>query len=443
MAGGKFVKQDKIRAGAYINFTAAPRTTTSIGVRGIVAFPAALSWGEANKLISVTAEELVTGKAFAKVGIRVSDDTESAQMLREALKNSYTALVYKINTGGSKATGTLNTDVTATAKYMGTIGNTISVKVATVTGAFTVTTIVDGVEVDNQTVATVADFKTNDWVMISGTGTFTATAGVPLTGGTNGTTGTYESFYTVLASSSKWNTVAIPLQGEASTAVTFIKNLRDSEGRYAQAVVNNASVAPDFEGVINTAGQGYIYENGERVEPNVFTVWAAGATAGAQIDQSNTYKVVTGAVDVINPMTNSEIEEALVAGKFVLSTRQDGKVVIEQDINSLTSYTTDKPRDWAKNRVVRTLDDLATQIRTTFESNYIGKIDNDKSGRTILKSDIVSLFNSAQAIGAIRDFDSTTDILIEQGSEIDVVVASIAVHPVDAMEKLYATITLS
>lgn len=443
MAGGNFTKQNKIRPGAYINFTASPRTTTSIGVRGIVAFPAVLPWGEANKLIKVTADDLITGRSLAGTGLSIYDDTESAQMLREALKYSYTALVYKVNTGGIKATATLNVDVTATARHAGTVGNSITVVVDAVTGGFTVTTVVDGISRDVQTVANVAAFVTNDWITIAGEGVFLETAGIPLTGGTNGTAGTYELFYDALSRSSIiWNTVAIPQTSEATTALSFIELMRNTEGRYVQAVVNNAT-APNHEGVINTKGQGYAYDNGERVEANVFTVTAAAMTAGAQIDQSNTYKIVQGAVDIINPLKPSEIEEALTGGYFVLSTRQDGKVVIEQDINSLTEYTTDLPRDWAKNRIVRTLDDLATQIRMTFEMNYIGKIDNDKSGRSILKADIVALFIQAQAIGAIRDFDSTTDIIIEAGQTIEAVTAAIAVHPVDSMEKLYATINLS
>jgi Phage tail sheath C-terminal domain/Phage tail sheath protein subtilisin-like domain len=442
MAGGTWSKQNKVRPGAYINFTAAPRSTTSIGVRGIVAFPVALPWGEANKLIKVTSEDLVTGRSYALTGISVQDDTEAAQMLREALKNSYTALVYRINTGGVKATATLATDVTATARHAGTIGNSITITVETVTGGFNITTVVDGVVRDVQTVADVASFVTNDWVMISGAGTLTDTAGTPLVGGTSGTAGTYDNFYDALGSSTVlWNTVAIPATTEATAATTFIRNMRETEGRYVQAVVNNAT-DPNYEGVINTRAQGYIYENGERVEPTVFTVWLAGAQAGAQIDQSNTYKVVQGAVDIINPLKNSEIEEALTAGYIVLCTRQDGKVVIEQDINSLVEYTQDRPRDWSKNRIVRTLDDIATSIRKSFESNYIGKVDNNKSGRTILKADIVSLFNQLAEIGAIRDFDSSKDITIEQGETIDSVIASISVYPVDSMERLFAVITL-
>jgi Phage tail sheath C-terminal domain/Phage tail sheath protein subtilisin-like domain len=444
MAGGRWIAQNKVRAGAFINFTAAPKKSTSIGIRGIVALPVVLPWGADNTLIQINSNELTTGKAYVKTGIRVTDDTEAAQMIREALKNTYTALIYKLNTGGTKAAATLAADVTATAKHTGTVGNAITVIVdAAGEGLFSIKTVVNGEEKDNQTVADAAGFVTNDWVMIAGAGALAPTAGVALTGGANGTAGAYAGFYDALATTSiKWNCAAIPATTEAAAATAFIDTLRDAEGLYVQAVTNNGG-APDHEGIINTMGQGYVYSDGERVEPNVFTCWLAGATAGAAIDESNTYRVVEDAVDIINPLRPTEIEEAITGGYLVLSSRQDGKIVIEQDINSLTSFTTDKPADWRKNRVVRTLDDIATQIRTTFETNYVGKVDNNDSGRTILKADIVSLFNQAQGIGAIRDFDSSKDIVIEAGVEIDAVIANIAVHPVDSMEKLYATISLN
>jgi hypothetical protein len=442
MAGGRWVAQNKVRAGAYINFTAAPKKTTSIGIRGIVALPLVLPWGAEDTLIRVTSADFQSGAAFAKTGLRVTDTTEAAQMLREALKNTFEAIIYKLNTGAVRATAALAADVTATAKFSGAVGNSISVAIEAAGADFVVKTFVNGEQKDAQTVPDVASFKTNDWVMIAGEGDLAVTAGVPLAGGANGAAGPYAGFYEALSRTAiPWNVAAIPVTAEAGPARDFIDRMRNVEGEYVQAVVNDGP-APDHEGIINTRGQGYVYEDGERVEPNVFTAWLAGATAGAAMDESNTYRVVEGALEIINPLTPSEIEEAITGGYLVLSTRQDGKIVIEQDVNSLTTFTDDRPADWRKNRVVRTLDDLATQMRSTFERNYVGKVDNTSSGRTILKADYVSIFNQAQNIGAIRDFDSATDIVIEPGEAIDAVTANIGAHPVDAMEKLYATITL-
>ena len=61
----------------------------------------------------------------------------------------------------------------------------------------------------------------------------------------------------------------------------------------------------------------------------------AGLTAGSDADASNTYHVINGAVSIVypegvTPYGDEEIEEALKDGKLVLSTRQDGAVVIEQ-----------------------------------------------------------------------------------------------------------------
>lgn len=66
--------------------------------------------------------------------------------------------------------------------------------------------------------------------------------------------------------------------------------------------------------------------------------WVAGATAGASIIQSNTYSAYEGAVDANPRLKNSQVIEALKKGQFVFV--HDGvKVKVEQDINSLVSYS--------------------------------------------------------------------------------------------------------
>ena len=50
--------------------------------------------------------------------------------------------------------------------------------------------------------------------------------------------------------------------------------------------------------------------------------------------------------------------------------------------------------------------------------------------------------NTLQGIGAIQNFDSTTDITVYAGNAIDAVVVDLAVQPVDSMEKLYMTVNV-
>lgn len=166
-----------------------------------------------------------------------------------------------------------------------------------------------------------------------------------------------------------------------------------------------------------------------------------GLTAGAAINKSNTYSVVSGAVEIINPKTDQEIEKGIESGEFMLSYRQDGAVVIETDINSYHSFTADKSRDFSKNRVIRVLDEINNTVQTTFENSYIGKVDNNEAGRTSFKADLVSYCMKLQEMNAIQNF-SADDVIVSAGDEIDSVIVTIGVKPVDAMEKLYMTVTV-
>ena len=441
MAGGTFLTQNKIRPGAYINFKGVAKPLSSLGTRGIMTMPVPMSWGDT--ITELLSTELIDGKSLPKIGYTAFD--EESQIFREALKNAYKAIVYRLDTGGTKATAVL-TPLTATAKYAGIVGNEVAVSVVenTAASAFDVITVFRNVEKDRQTVTTVEELEDNDWVVFSGTGNVVANAGVTLAGGTNGTVSdaTYANYLDAIKAYN-WNTMAIPQDASSQTQnfITFIESQRDTFGKKVQAVLYN--VDADYEGIISVA-QGYETTD-ETISPTTFVAYVAGLTAGANPNESNTYHVISGAVSVVypdgvTPYGNEEIIEALKAGKFILSTRQDGAVVVEQDINTLHTFTPDKRYAFSKNRVIRTLDEINNSVALVFERSYIGKVNNNDDGRNIFKADIINYLNTLQNISAIQNFDPTVDIQIYAGEAIDAVVVDLAVQPVDSMEKLYMTV---
>lgn len=439
MAGGTFLTQNKIRPGAYINFKGVAKPLSSLGTRGIMTMPVPMSWGDT--ITELLSTELIDGKSLPKIGYTAFD--EESQIFREALKNAYKAIVYRLDTGGAKASAVL-TPLTATAKYAGIVGNEIAVSVVANGAKFDIITVFRNVEKDRQTVTTVEELEDNDWVVFSGTGNVVANAGVTLAGGTNGTVSdsTYANYLDAIKAYN-WNTMAIPQDASSQTQnfITFIESQRDTFGKKVQAVLYN--VDADYEGIISVA-QGYKTVD-ETISPTTFVAYVAGLTAGANPNESNTYHVISGAASIVYPdgvttYGNEEIMEALQAGKFVLSTRQDGAVVVEQDINTLHTFTPDKGYTFSKNRVVRTLDEINNSVALIFERSYIGTVNNNDDGRNIFKADIINYLNTLQNISAIQNFDPTVDIQIYAGEAIDAVVVDLAVQPVDSMEKLYMTV---
>ena len=434
MAGGTWTIQNKLRPGAYINFEAIPSWDGALSGRGVATMPLTMDWGVEQTVFAVTGSELLNGKATAKLGHGMADS--ESLIFRQCLQNCPKLLVYRLNSGGEAATATLG-NLTATAACSGTRGNDLSVCVAADGDAFTVYTYLDGEEQDAQTVSTIAGLTANDWLTFSGSGALTAVAATALSGGSNGTVAAdaYSDYFEAVKTES-WQVMGIPADNAtlAPLVLAYIRQLREQMGKKVQAVVYN--YAAGYEGVISCK-QGYSTAT-EIISATDFVAWVTGVTAGAAIDHSNTYKPVEGATAIVSPLDDEELEEALADGFFLLSRRTDGKIIVEQDINTLTDGSVNAALK--KNRVVRTLDEIANTIAALFESNYIGRVDNNDVGRALFKEDILKYCENLTALGAITAFEGSADVSVSQGEDSDSVVIELAIRPVDAMEKLYMTV---
>lgn len=441
MAGGIWLSQNKIRPGAYINFEAVKKGSMVVGDRGIVAIGLTLPWGKEAELTEVFSSDMLDGNSQKKVGVTAFD--AEAKFLAGALSYCYKALVYRMNTGGLKAKATVGS-LAVEAKYSGTLGNEINVAVSKAEeGIYRVITYVKGSSIDEQKVSAIAELEANDYVVFSKVEEpegeeFTETAGTPLAGGTDGAAvpeSAYPAMFKLLKKA-KWQTFAC-LSDEVAikkNTLDFIRGLREDEGRYVQAVVSDYDGA-DYNGIINSVSGAVI--DGVEFSKVDFVAIAAGMTAGANFNESNTARTVIGATSIIGELDDSEIKEALGKGKFLLSTSASGAIRVEQDINSLHTYTKKTDYSFSKNRVIRTLDELGTQTKIIWEDTYEGKIDNEEDGRTLFRGDLITYAKELQRLHGIQEFEPDTDVSVSQGSAIDSVIAEWNVKPVDSMEKLY------
>ena len=269
------------------------------------------------------------------------------------------------------------------------------------------------------------------------------TAGTPLTGGTNGEVNkdVYANFWSLLDTK---NFQAIAMYDTDASIAPLLKSKvdvwREQRGKKVQAVVYNYTEA-NYEGIISV-NQGFKTAD-ETVDTSLFMLWVASKTAGAQVNENLTAAVVEGAVEIINPIVEDEIEDALNQGRFVLTYRQDGAVCVEKDINTLHTFTPDKNYAFSKNRVIRCLDEIGNTTVLVFNRNYAGKVDNDNIGRNQYKTELISMFDSLVGIRAIQNFDGASDITVLPGEAADAVVVDLVVQPVDSMEKLYMTVNVN
>lgn len=242
----------------------------------------------------------------------------------------------------------------------------------------------------------------------------------------------------------QFNTLCYPYDGTEvaatkSAIVTWIEALRTNDGVKAQVVLANQTA--DKESVINVAN-GVVLSDGTTLTAAQTTAWVAGVTAGANINQSNTGKMYMDAVDVAPRMTKSEMEAAITAGKFIFKVNSAQNVSAVYDINSLTTTTVDKGEVFRKNRVIRTIDGINNDIVEIFEANYVGKVNNNDDGRSLLRATLIEYFGELLRLSAIENF-TEEDVTVSAGISNDSVVIECYVQPVDSVEKIYITVNLA
>lgn len=454
MAGGIFNTQNKIRPGAYIKFQGVPSKDNLTGSRGVVTFAAPLGWGSEDGLIEITVNDLYNSNLEKLIGCNIYDSR--AKLIKAALENAHTLLLYRGDKGGTKASIQIAIDeevtptkLTATAKYAGTVGNNISVGVVANGNVYAVNTYVGNVQKDTQTVTNINELVNNDYVDFSGTGEIAIPAvNTLLTGGTDGTF-TTENYTTYLGllKTKQFDTLAAYSFGDSSiftneSIKAFIQEMREIKGVKCQAVMNSYVVA-NYEGIISTNNQGVKYADGTELSGAEFVVYVAGATAGADITESNTYKVVENAVEITNDVAEDNIESLITQGYLLLSKRRDGAIVIEKDINTLTTLRSDVTAAFKENKVIRLLDAVANHIALDFEQNFIGKVNNDDNGRALFKASIISYLTSLQTSGAIINFDSTTDVDVEPGEQPEAYYSVVYIQPTYSVDKLYMVVNVN
>lgn len=443
MAGGKFDKlAGKVRPGTYMNFESTRSDTVGTSERGTAIIPLLKpSYGPAGSYIELT--NAGPDAAYAKLGYSVYDSDPNRQMLliREAFKNASKVLVY-IPKEGTKAVAKneLEPNLTATAKHGGTRGNALTVTVAAnPVGGFDVTVSLAGNTVAYyEGLSTVDDLIAQDceYVTFTGSGALAAIAAMNLTGGTDATAKNDDlTTFMDTWEKVKFNTVAMPVTDSSMKAAikTKIKYLRESMGRGVQAVVPDFPA--DYEGIISIKN-GYAIDD-DKLSAAEATAWVAGASAGASYVESLTYDAVDGATDLVDALTHEEYVDAINKGHFAFSISEENKVIVEYDINSLTSFKQPKDETYRKNRVVRVMDTFQESIQLNFPPN---KYANDSDGWDIMEGVGKSILKQFAEAGAITDVDYDNDFLVDRDASYgDKTYFNVNLKPVDSAEKLFFT----
>lgn len=424
LGGGTFVSQNKALPGAYINVISVAAASAALGERGIVAMALDLDWGIDNELFVLTRADF---QRKSKELLGYDFGHEKMKGLRDLFLNTHTLITYKLSSGGVKASNNL-----ATAIHGGVRGNDIQIKIDTLLdGEIKVSTLLDNRPVDEQIVTEGSQLVANAYVEFKVSIPMTATAGTPLTGGTNGTVdGDSHQTFLDKAESQQFNAITVATDDVTINGLyaTYTERMRDERGQKFQAVLFNRPA--DYEGVVNVKNE--VLDDDNKAS---LVHWVAGVIAGKPVNESALNDIYDGEYEVDVEFTQTELEQAIKAGEFTM--HQVGfDVRVLSDINSLVTTTATKGDVFKDNQTIRIVDQKANDIAALFANKYLGVVPNDQSGRVSLQSDIDSLNQQLLDIRALESFESAT---VEQGIDKKSVVVNDATVIVNTMEKLYMT----
>lgn len=455
LGGGSFTLQNKVLPGAYINFVSAASASPSLSERGIATMPLELDWGPEGKVFEVTNAD------FQKNSLKLFGygyAHEKMKGLRDLFAGAKTLYAYRLNGGGEKASNEY-----ATAVYGGTRGNDLRIVIQTnedddakfdvatylstpVTGEAAgeaavgalQTAKVSAVQVDLQTVGAMAELTDNDFVSWKKGAELAVTAMTPLTGGTNAEAdGTSHQKYLDKMESYSYNTMGVA-SAEAeilSLYNAFEKRMRDEMGIKFQLVTYRNPA--DYFGTISV--ENAVRDAGWPESSLVY--WVTGLEAGCEVNRSCQNQQYRGEFDVDAEYTQNELIQAIEDGKFILH-QVGSDVRVLDDINTLVTISEDIGDVFKDNQTIRVIDQIGNDIASLFATKYLGTVPNDNAGRVSLWSDIVKHHEQLQDIRAIENF-TDTDVTVEQGTTKKSVVVTDLVTVVNAMSKLYMTVTVA
>lgn len=488
MSGGNWTQTDAentgTRPGIYINFLGQAQDAVQTGAQGVVAIPATADWGLLNGITTVTAESQLTA-AFGTGG--------NAKLLAgQALRGGASQVkVYRIGLIGTVASAGLalnGTDaspaITLTALYPGARANGFTIKIAVnandaakkdfqiieggnVIETFTHTANDDLISMLNgQTTGINASRYVTAVIAGAASRVMANVTGSALTGGNSGASVTATEYTNALAAleTQDFNllvpgdTVDTSIQ---STVNAFITRVR-SEGKKIIAVMGGQSVAgmstsaatTEFGAMITNAKSSTIAnsEGVVMVFPGIVDELTAQSLSGAQTAarvagmigkagfNGSITKSNTAASDVTFRLTNAQVKQGLAAG-LLMPTVENGSVLIEQGINTLTTYTSTKPRTFRKIRLIRTIDAIAQTCTTAGSQYIIGQINNDSNGQNYTVGLLLQVLGIFQQAGAIAPgFTVASDVANNTHADPDEFFVLLGIHPIDSLEKLFLTV---
>ncbi len=409
MSGFFTIGETKDRPGIYKRIENNGSFDTAGARAGIGAAVVSGDWGPLNMANVITATEDLTDYVGGETG-------SGYKAIKEMFKGGVeTIVVVRAGSGGTKASLTLGDTastavdvVTLTAKYPGTMPLSVSIQTSLTDASFKEVTIYTGTrtlekfqitagsaEVDGIVAALAGSAYVDAAKIAAGTGTLKTITQTSLTGGVQPTVNN-TAYGTAMdaANSELFDVIAVDTNDTDvhATLAAFVARIYLG-GDYPIGVISephSVTIAnrKTHATAFNDEKIVYVYNgwkdaSGNSYEGYMAAARIAGMIAASASNESLTHRSVSGAVSLIDTLTNTDIIAAIKAGCLVISRSKTGLIMIEKAINTLVSATGDKDAGWKKIRRVKTRFELMNRIEINVEP-LVGAVNNDPDGRAAI-----------------------------------------------------------
>ena len=180
--------------------------------------------------------------------------------------------------------------------------------------------------------------------------------------------------------------------------VEFVQAKR-AKGRPIRAVVSTSG-SPDNAGVVNFTAEGMVVRlNEERfsVTSADYCARIAGILAGLSLRESATYYPLS---EVESFARSTDPEGDIARGRLILDRGSEG-VRLARAVTSLVTLSNSGDSAFQKIKITEGVDLIRADIRSVFESEYVGKVLNDYDSKLLLVTAINSYF--ASLAGSVLD----------------------------------------
>lgn len=456
--------ETKKRPGIYQRYENIGSTPAAGALNGVAAALFQSDWGKLNEVVNMTDPTQISSN-FGSAG--------TTSVLQEIFNGGASTLrAVRIGTGGTQGSAVIKDTattpanaVTLTLKYVGshpfqfvfrdTVADSTKRELIIYDGnavaeKFTINTSSSGEVDDLISAVSASQYITAAKVSgYAGTGKLSAMAQTAFVGGANPTV-TNASYSAALVALEAYDFNAIAVDTNDTSVHAIFKGFIDrifESGKMTIGVVGEPSSVPFDTRLANAAafndykivyvGAGWKDSSGNSYDGILAAARICGMIAAVASNASLTHKVITGAVEPVEMLTNTQFDDAVDHGMLVFSVNSTGQVWVDYAINTLISLASDEDAGWKKIRRVKTRYEIMQRCSDTTD-DLIGNINNDTDGRTAVKQAMQGVLNTMVSEKKLLSGATVSEDKNNPASG-DSAWFNITADDIDSLEKMYFT----